>query len=577
MNFIKNTRIWKKITLIAGVTIFFMILVTALGVKSYTHEYEVINIMYKDRVVPISYVGDIKYNIQGIRIDLKDYVMYMDKYDSGEKQKLKENINNKFKDIESKVESYIESYLTSEEEECILSIEKGILAYKNFTFEMIDILEEKGIIEAEKFGAQKGSPIAKKLLQDIDKLDKINIDEADKFFKESEKDYKDTMNRTAIITILGIFISILLSVVVIRLINRTLSTAVKQINLLATGDFSVNIEEFFMKPKDELGEISRSISKMQTAITEMVNGTIDESRNSVRTINDVGELINQLNLNIEEISATTEELSSGMEETAASAQEMNSTSEEIEKAVGLIADKAQEGAASSSEIFKKAEEIKTQALNSQKYTHEMRTNIDNKLRKAIDESKSIEQVNILSDAILQITSQTNLLALNAAIEAARAGEVGKGFAVVADEIRKLAEESNKTVNEIQEVTKTVVSSVENLSMNSEEVLEFIDNQLVETYNRMISTCEQYSKDALYYNNFSNDLSSTSEELLASIKNMSEAINNVADAANEGAGGAINITESVSNASQKSNDVINRANESKEGSEKLLKLVSRFKI
>lgn len=554
-----------------------MTLVTAMGVKSYMHEYDVINTLYKDRLIPIYYVGDIKYNMQGIRNDLKDYLMYVDEYDFGKKQKLKENINNKFKNIESNVESYKQSYLTSEEDECILSIEKGISAYKDFTFETIDVLEEKGIIEAEKFGAQKGRPIAQKLLQDINKLDEINIGEADKFFKESEKDYKDTMNRTGIITILGIFISIFLSVVVIRLINKTLSTAVKQINLLATGDFSVNIEESFMKPKDELGKISRSISKMQIAIREMVNGTIEESRNSVKTINNVGELINYLNLNIEEISATIEELSSGMEETAASAQEINSTSEEIEKAVGLIAEKAQEGAASSNNIFKKAEEIKMQALNSQKCTYEIRRDIDNKLRKAIDESKSIEQVNILSDAILQITSQTNLLALNAAIEAARAGEVGKGFAVVADEIRKLAEESSKTVNEIQEITKTVISSVENLSMNSEEVLEFIDNQMVETYKSMISTCEQYSKDALYYNNFSNDLSSTSEEVLDSIKNMSEAINNVTEAANEGAGGAINITERISNVSQKSNDVINRANESKEGSEKLLELVSRFKV
>ncbi len=101
---------------------------------------------------------------------------------------------------------------------------------------------------------------------------------------------------------------------------------------------------------------------------------------------------------------------------------------------------------------------------------------EKELSEAIEKSKSVEKINVLSEAILKITEQTNLLALNAAIEAARAGEAGKGFSVVAEEIRKLAEESNNTANEIQEITKIVVNAVENLANNSNKILTFIDGK-----------------------------------------------------------------------------------------------------
>ena len=189
----------------------------------------------------------------------------------------------------------------------------------------------------------------------------------------------------------------------------------------------------------------------------------------------------------------------------------------------------------------------------------------------------MNQINELSEAILEITSQTNLLALNAAIEAARAGEAGKGFAVVADEIRKLAEGSKNTVGRIQEVTKVILEAVNNLSTSSGEIMEFIDKQVMGDYDYLVDASEQNSKNSSSISEVVTDFSATSEELLASVQNMAKAINEIATASNDGAQGATNIAQETSNISQMSNDAVKLVEAAKGKSDSLIKSVSRFKV
>lgn len=378
---------------------------------------------------------------------------------------------------------------------------------------------------------------------------------------------------SAVFMLLGLGAAYLIA----RLIATPIKLASEHLEFIATGDFTRDIPEALLKKRDEIGVLAKAISTMQGSIKEVVKGVMNESRNVEESMLVTRLTITELTFQIEEVSSTTEELSAGMEETAASSEEMSATATEIERAISSIAIKAQQGAVSAGEISKRAGELKLNAITSQKNAQTLYLTTQDNMIKAIEESKAVDQINVLSDAILQITSQTNLLALNAAIEAARAGEAGRGFAVVAEEIRKLAENSKNTVNEIQKITKLVVASVENLSESSASVLEFIDKQVIQDYEIMVKTGEQYNQDAEFVDNLVADFSATAEELTASIQEMTKVIEEIAVAANQGAEGTTNIAQKSIMVVAKADEVLKQADVSKESSDNLIKMVSRFTI
>lgn len=381
-----------------------------------------------------------------------------------------------------------------------------------------------------------------------------------------------------IISIAAILLSVLIGTFVIINVHRRTQIAVSLIK--KTSDFDLKYDNSYDKyvhEKDEFGVIINSEANVRKELRNIIGKILEETAKLNKAVQAANSNMGHLEGGIIEVSETTEQLSSGIEETAASAQEMSASSAEIEKAVESIAERAQEGAKTADEISRRANELETSFKNSYKNADNVFQNVKNKLQIALEKSNQVEKINVLADSILQITTQTNLLALNAAIEAARAGEAGKGFAVVAEEIRKLAEDSNKAVAEIQEVTKVVVNSVELLKENSNELLGFVSNDVNKDYQDMLKASLQYNKDAEHVNGISTDLSATSEELLASIQSIVRAISEVAQATNEAAAGTVNIAEKSSVIRNKSSDMLESINSTNEGAKVLSQMVSKFKI
>ena len=372
-----------------------------------------------------------------------------------------------------------------------------------------------------------------------------------------------------------------LATVILSFVSKTVSAPIKKsseyLNTISNGDFRIDIDRKYLKRKDEIGVIVNSIDQMKDSLKVLVNSIKVDSLGIEQQVEHVKRDMSSLKLNLEEVSSTTEELAASMEETAATSEQMSLTSHEIERAVKAMADRAQEGAVVAGDISLRADKTHKDVLRAQEKAQDMLSNTKAQLELAISESKVVEQINILSESIMQITEQTNLLALNAAIEAARAGEAGRGFSVVADEIRNLAEQSKTTVLKIQDITTKVVNSVSNLSESSSNLLNYVSTDVDQDYKVMLEVADYYSKDAVSVESLVGEFSATSQELLASVESILTSIDGISDAANDGAKGTTDIAMKVSDINQSSSLMIDKIEESKRNAEHLISETDKFKL
>jgi len=391
---------------------------------------------------------------------------------------------------------------------------------------------------------------------------------------EGDKAYANIRNIVIMVIIISLVFSISMTLIIVRTITRPIKLLKTKLEDLVQkgGDLTQKIN---IKSKDEIGDLAKSINQfienVRIIILEVnlrADG-VEEAASAVK-----GRLV-KLGQNVEDTAATVEELSAGMEQTASATEEVNASTIDMEAAIVSMAERAQQGALSANEISQRANKLKDNAVLSQITAHNIYSSSKTELEEALVKSQAISQINVLSDTILGISNQTNLLALNAAIEAARAGDAGKGFAVVADEIRKLAESSKTTVNEILRVTSEVVSAVDNLADSSRSIMNFFDTTVSKDYQELVVTGETYGKDGEFVDNLVGDFSATSEEMAATIEGIMRAISDVSATVVEGATGTQNIAEKTTDIVHLVNQVEEQMRISVENTELLKTAVAKF--
>jgi len=347
--------------------------------------------------------------------------------------------------------------------------------------------------------------------------------------------------------VLLVVIGMILSLVVVGYMLKALVQITNIIHDTSKFIFKKNGESIeIAKKKDEIGLIGCAVRDMCINLSGMVSDIEDVSYQITNNVNKVRTISNEINSKCTNNSATTQQLAAGMEETTTATETINGNISNVKKEVEQIKNFAAEGEHLAAEVKVRAEDLKVTTTEATDRTLKMYQNISKKTEQAIKDSKSVEKINELTNAIMTISSQTSLLALNASIEAARAGDAGRGFAVVATEIGSLASQTSETVGSINSIVADVNHAVSTLAESLQDTVEFLDNVVLKDYRQFAEVGEHYYNDSERYSAGMSTIEEFVIKLTDTIAEIVGTLDGINSTVNESAAGVTDIADKTAN-------------------------------
>ncbi len=460
--------------------------------------------------------------------------------------RLVEKIRSQEDALEKDLESY-KIYVTPDTKKEYNDIKKN---YEELKYECANVMAFSAAGKSEdayELANGKISKCADAIESDIESIKKIVNQDADAQRQKLTSAYHSSIG-TSIVTIL-ISIAALFSamVAVLRWVIHPLANTNREMNEIISeidnrqGDLTRRVT---ITNNKEVASVGGGINAFMAKLQEIFRMISSNSRDLEGVVNEVRESVQTSNGSVSDLSALTEELSATMQDISDNASRINENTESVAGEVKSIAEKTIEINQYTKEMKEHAEAMEHAARENMGTTGAKVNDIVSVLSQAIEDSNSVNQVDNLTNDILNIASQTNLLALNASIEAARAGDAGKGFAVVASEISQLAAASQEAANNIQSINAIVITAVHNLADNANGLVEYMNEKILPEFQKFVESGGAYHDKATFIESVMADFEAKTDSLQNSMDEIANSVNTISHAIEEGVSGVVSAADST---------------------------------
>lgn len=459
---------------------------------------------------------------------------------------LVEKIRSQEDALEKDLESY-KIYVTPDTKKEYNDIKKN---YEELKYECANVMAFSAAGKSEdayELANGKISKCADAIESDIESIKKIVNQDANAQRQKLTSAYHSSIG-TSIVTIL-ISIAALFSamVAVLRWVIYPLANTNREMNEIISeidnrqGDLTRRVT---ITNNKEVASVGGGINAFMAKLQEIFRMISSNSRDLEGVVNEVRESVQTSNGSVSDLSALTEELSATMQDISDNASRINENTESVAGEVKSIAEKTIEINQYTKEMKEHAEAMEHAARENMDITGAKVNDIVSVLSQAIEDSNSVNQVDNLTNDILNIASQTNLLALNASIEAARAGDAGKGFAVVASEISQLAAASQEAANNIQSINAIVITAVHNLADNANGLVEYMNEKILPEFQKFVESGGAYHDKATFIEGVMADFEAKTDSLQNSMDEIANSVNTISHAIEEGVSGVVSAADST---------------------------------
>lgn len=384
----------------------------------------------------------------------------------------------------------------------------------------------------------------------------------------------DVVSKGILTSLIPMILASVITLFLIRRKTKPLSVLIAHAGEIAKGNLAVKDTNF--TSKDEIGELSKTLNKLGGNFREIIGTVQTTSHQLTRNAEETAASLN-------EMKDAVHQVATNMSETVASISDGTLTAEQSSTILQSLAEDLQDSKITADASVENSKTTMATAEEGLTRATEISRDMDKIRQASIETGETIQRLNEATTKIQHITgsiaaiaAQTNLLALNASIEAARAGEHGKGFAVVAEEVRKLAEQSNSEVNQVEIIVQDITASIQSVVTSTEESTKLIETgsttvlqtsqSLSDISNEVAKTVEEISTISSKATNEAED----SKQVVKLIQQLTESIREIEE-----------VTTSISAATEQTtasiDEVASRSNETSHMAQELQQIVGKFKL